>query len=192
MNYSDLLAAAEEYTRLGYVVIPTKDKRPTIKWTDRRGIKATPEELQQWFGGNNNNSNVEGIGIILDKSMVAFETDGVGESVFNQKLLPNLSIGTRETYTKTTQTKSPNGHHRLFRMNTEDNPHGIKEITCNLSRNKEGNGHDEIKVLSQSKYINERGPGYQKIIGIEGIVTLSKEQVTELVPRTPQKRSWCN
>ncbi|MGA7368759.1 MAG: hypothetical protein WBX01_06480 [Nitrososphaeraceae archaeon] len=177
MKCSVLLAAAEEYSRLGYVVIPTKDKRPTVKWTERRGIMATPEELQQWFG---NNSNVEGIGIILDMSIVAIETDGIGENVFNSKVLRQLTPETREVYRNTTHTKSPNGHHRLFRINTEDNPHGVKEITCNLAKNKDD--HNEIKILSQSKYINERGPGYEKISGIENIVTLSKEQVNELVP----------
>lgn len=175
-----LLAEAKEYTRFGYVVVPTKDKQPIIKWTERRGIRAKHEELELWFNGNN--SNIEGLGIILDMSIVVIETDGIGEREFNQKILLKLSEATREAYSKTTHTKSPHGHHRLFRISTEDNPHGIKEITCNLSRNKEGNGHNEIKVLSQNKYINERGPGYQKIIGIDDIVTLSKDQVTELIP----------
>lgn len=174
---SSLLATAEEYTRLGYVVIPIKDKRPIIKWTERRGKKATSEVLQQWFG-NNNNSNVEGIGIILDMSIVAIETDGIGENTFNFKLLSKLSYETREAYQKTTHTKSPNGHHRLFRINTEDNPHGVKEITCNLAKGKDG--HDEIKILSQNKYIVERGPGYEKVNGMENLVTLSREQINEL------------
>lgn len=179
MTNDDLLAAAKEYTRLGYVVIPTKNKRPTIKWTERRGIKPTPEELQQWFG-NTNNSNVEGLGIVLEVSIVAIETDGIGENVFNSKILSQLTQQTQEAYRNTTHTRSPNGHHRLFRITTEDNPHGVKEITCNLAKNKDD--HNEIKILSQSKYINERGPGYEKVNGIESIVTLSKEQVTELVP----------
>ena len=62
----------------------------------------------------------------------------------------------------------------------EDNPHGIKEITCNLARNKDD--HNEIKLLSHNKYIVERGPGYEKINGIKEIITLSNEQVNELAP----------
>jgi hypothetical protein len=152
----DLLSEAQEYTQFGYVVVPTKDKQPIIRWTERRGIRATAEELQRWF--STNNSGIEGIGIILDASLVVIETDGIGEAIFIKKLLPKLSAQTQEAYRNTTNTKSPNGHHRLFRVNSEDNPHEVKEITCNLSRTVAG-GHDEIKLLSQKKYINERGPG---------------------------------
>lgn len=182
----DLLVEAQEYTRLGYAVVPTKDKQPIIKWTERRRIKATSKDLQKWFGTNN--ANVEGLGIILDESTMVVETDGIGESVFNQKILPRLSAHVREAYGNTTHTKSPNGHHRLFRINCEDTPYEVKEITCNLSRPIVG-GHDEIKLLSQKKYINERGPGYENVNGIEHIAILSIEQVAELASTLEQFRS---
>lgn len=114
------------------MVVPTKDKQPLIKWTERRGIGATPEELQKWFGTNN--SDIGGIGIILDDSIIAIQTDGIGEATFNQKIPPELSAQTQEAYENTTHTKSPNGHHRLFRTNSEGTPYEVKEITCNLSR----------------------------------------------------------
>jgi hypothetical protein len=69
-----------------YVVVPTKNKQPIIKWTERRGIAATAGELQQWFGVATN-PDVEGIGILLDASIVAIETDGIGENILNQKIL---------------------------------------------------------------------------------------------------------
>ncbi len=75
MTY-DLLAEAQEYTRLGYVVIPTKNKQPIIRWTERRKTTASFEDLQKWF--STNNLDVEGLGIILDASIVAIETDGIG------------------------------------------------------------------------------------------------------------------
>jgi len=171
-----LITAAEEYTRLGFKVIPIRNKRPVIAWANRRSTIATPEELQEWFV---NNSNVDGIGIILDMGIVAIETDGLGERKFNERILAKLSHQTQQAYENTTHTKSPNGHHRLFRMDTiEDNPYGTKEITCNLARNKDD--HNEIKLLSHNKYIVERGPGYEKIKGIGEIATISNEQVNEL------------
>jgi hypothetical protein len=173
---TDLLAEAEKYTELGYCIIPTKDKIPAIKWTERRGIKATDEELKEWFGTKN--PKFKTFGIVLDISIVAIETDGIGENIFNEKILPKLSQECRKVIRTSTRTKSPNGYHRLFRINTEDNRHGVKEITCKLDKGKEDN-HNEIKILSQTKYINERGIGYEKIIDIENIQTLSKEQITE-------------
>jgi len=117
----DLLVKAQEYTQLGYAVVPTKDKQPIIKWTERRKTKATADELQRWFSANI--ADVEGLGIILDMSMVVVETDGIGEATFNQKILPKLSAQVQEVYRNTTHTRSPNGHHRLFRINSEDNPY---------------------------------------------------------------------
>jgi hypothetical protein len=182
----ELLSEAQEYTRLGYVVVPTKNKQPIIKWTERRGIIATAEELQMWFGINN--TGIEGIGIVLDASLVVIETDGTGEATFCQKILPKLSAQTQEACRNTTHTRSPNGNHRLFRINSEDYPHNVKEITCNLSMTA-AMTHDEIKLLSQKKYINERGPGYEKVNGIEHIARLSNEQVTELVSSIERLRS---
>ena len=58
---------------------------------------------------------------------MAIETDGVGESAFNSKVFPQLSVETQKAYRKTTHTKSPRGHHRLFGINAEeDNPQVIR------------------------------------------------------------------
>ena len=76
----------------------------------------------------------------------------------------------------TTHTKTPNGHHRLLKINAQDFPEGIKEkVYVKL------NDHNEIVVKGRNHCLVERGPGYEIINDIESLVTLRKEQVEELL-----------
>lgn len=71
-------------------------------------------------------------------------------------------------------TKTPRGGHVLFGSAAGD---GISEITCWSN----GKSHNEVVLLSQEKYIVERGVGYRCVRGIDSLVTLTKEQVIEFM-----------
>jgi hypothetical protein len=73
-------------------------------------------------------------------------------------------------------TKSPHGHHRVFRIKSEDFPDGIKSdkyLTI-------GNDHSEIAVIGKEHILRERSPEHKVINGVECLVTLEKAEVDEL------------
>ena len=54
-----LIIEARKLTNYGFPVIPTKNKIPVEKWTDRRNQRATEQEVVRWFS----NGKADGIAI---------------------------------------------------------------------------------------------------------------------------------
>ncbi|CAN5303793.1 hypothetical protein BH18THE2_BH18THE2_26080 [soil metagenome] len=167
-----LLEYGRKYTQYGIPVIPTKNKIPVEKWTDRRNQCATEEELVTWFS----NGKADGIAIPINNTEFAIDTDGTCESLFINKVVTRLTRELREAVYNTTHTKTPNGHHRLLQINAHDFPEGIKEkVYVKL------NDHNEIALKGRNHCLVERGPGYEIINDIESLVSLRKEGVEELL-----------
>lgn len=142
------------------------------KWTDRRKQPTTEQELITWLS----NGIADSIAIIINNTEFAIDTDGTCESLFLSKVVTRLSQKLQESVKKTMHTKTPNGHHRLLKINAQDFPDGIKEkVYVKL------NGHNEISLKGRNHYLVERGPGYEIINDIESLVTLQKEEVEELL-----------
>ena len=170
-----LIIEARKLTNCGFPVIPTKNKIPIEKWTDRRNQRATEQELVRWFS----NGKSDGIAIPINNTEFAIDTDGTCELLFLNKVVTRLSQKLQDAVNTTTHTKTPNGHHRLLKINAQDFPEGIKEkVYVRL------NDHNEIVVKGRNHCLVERGPGYEIINDIESLVTLRKEQVEESAKNT--------
>jgi hypothetical protein len=91
-------------------------------------------------------------------------------------VVARLSQELQEAINKTTHIKTPNGHHRLLKINAEDFPEGIKEkVYVKL------NDHNEIVLKGRNHYLVECGPGYDIVNDIDSLVTLQKDEVEELL-----------
>ena len=174
-----MITEAKKLTEHGFPIIPLKDKIAIIKWTPRRKLLATTKEIDSWFSnGRDNTPKANGIAIAINNTEFGIDTDGEKcESIFLNRIVPNLSAELQDKIHKTMYTKTPHGYHRTFRYLSEDFPDGIKEKIY-LKLNGE---HNEIALKGKNHYLVERGPGYQIINDIEDIVTLTKTQVNELL-----------
>jgi hypothetical protein len=172
-----LVEQAKILTEHGFPVIPIRNKIPIIeKWAERRTRLATDQELAAWFSNGKANS----VAIAINKTEFAIDTDGEGERIFLEKLLPKCSEELRDKISSTMYTKTPHGYHRTFKVSAEDFPSGIPEKTYVTLCNEE-HKHDEIALKGRNHYLVEYGPDYTTINGIECLVTLTKEQVNELL-----------
>jgi hypothetical protein len=77
------LESAKKLTRYNIPVIPTKNKIPVNKWTERRNQVATEQELVTWFS----NGKANGIAIPINNTEFAIDTDGTCESLFLNKVV---------------------------------------------------------------------------------------------------------
>jgi hypothetical protein len=173
----DLLSEAEKYICHGLKPITIKeDKKPTIDtWTPLRDMPNIPlEQVKQWLS----NPLAVRMAVLLDKSWFAFDYDGLGEHRLRTRILPRCPKEIQDAYEATTRTKTPHGGHALFRINPQDFPEGIREIEC-WSLLGDDTKHNQVLLLSQNKYLVERGIGYEPVNNIECMMTLSKDTVTE-------------
>jgi hypothetical protein len=169
-----LLAEAKQYLECRRKVVTINGKKPTLdEWTPLRDMDISIEQIRDWLL----NPLAERLAILLDKSLIPIDYDETGEYVLWNKLIPRCSPGLQDAFHQTTLTKTPHGGHALFGINIDDFPEGIKEIQCWWN----GKEHNQVILLSQNKYLIERGIGYEAIRGIECLVLLSKEQVNELI-----------
>ena len=174
-----MITEARKLTDHGFPIIPLKDKIAIIKYGHRRKALATPKEIDSWFSnGNGKIPKANGIAIAINNTEFGIDTDGEKcESIFLNKIVPNLSAELQDKIHKTMHTKSPRGHHRTFKILSEDFPDGIKERTIvNLKVN-----IDEIAIKGKNHYFIERGHGYEIINDVESVVTLTKTEVNELL-----------
>jgi hypothetical protein len=173
-----ICSIAEKYTNNGFTWVALgEDKKPVEKtWTDKRGRLRTSEECNTWFGNGN---STKAIGVIIHHTEIALDTDGNGEYYFVKKVYPRFSNDLQKAIDLTAHTKTPHGHHRLFRINEQDFPEGING---NGREYYKGNGeHEEIKLICKDHYLIEYGHGYEEIKSIEYAVILSKQLVNELL-----------
>ena len=98
-----LLEHSRILTQHGFPVIPIKNKTPLLeKWTDRRKRIATDEELVSWFS----NGKADSVAITIDETEFAIETDGTGQSLFQNKIVHRLSRVLRDRVNKTMHTRT--------------------------------------------------------------------------------------
>lgn len=182
-----ILSEAEKYIQHGKKPIPINEwKKPTIeKWIPWRNEPTIPlEQIKEWFS----NPLAIHLAILLDKSLIAIDYDGLGEERLLNRILPRCPKEVQDAYEITARTRTPHGGHVLFRVNPEDFPEGIPEIECwNLLGN--GREHNQVLLLSHTKYLVERGISYEPINGIDKLVTLSTDSVTELLIALKRSRS---
>ena len=176
---------------LGFHPVPIgAEKKPPswFYWTDLREGKRpalTPQEIESIFSS----PEIRKVGIILDKRSFLIDYDGaLGEYVLWKEMISRCSKELQRQLKSTAHTKTPHGGHILIKLDASTFPDGIEEILCwqllgnshtNSSNN--GNGHAEIRILSQNKYSIEYGQDYEPINDIQHMVTLSYEASFELV-----------
>ena len=183
-NSQSLLRVAEEFTLHGIGVIPTNDlKQPIIeKFVVRRGRVATHKELEDFFAPNGT-KRAQYLAALLDspKPLVALDLDGNGLAVFQKKVLSRCSEGLKIAINTTIRTKTPSkGLHIIFRIKSEDFPTGVRtrEYWNELGNDKR---HNQINLMGNGYYVVERGHGYSQINGPDLLVTLSKDNMQELL-----------
>ena len=159
-----LLNEARQYLEHGRKIITINGKKPTLEeWTSLREMQISIEQVQDWLSS----PLAERIALLLDKSLLAFDYDGAGEYVIWDKLVPRCSKELQKVFHQTTLTKTPHGGHVLFGIDTKDFPGGLREIQCWWN----GKEHNQVILLSQNKYLVERGTGYQPVRGITSLGT---------------------
>ena len=184
-----LIAEARKLTDHGFPIIPLKDKTPIIEYEHRRKQLATTSEMDSWFSnGDGRTPMANGIAIAINNTEFGIDTDGDKcESTFLNEIISNLSTELQDKISRTMQTKTPHGHHRMFRVLSEDFPHGIKERTFVKFE-----GHNEIAVKGSNHIFFERGPGYEIINDVDCIVTLSEEETIRLLEALDSFRARTN
>lgn len=189
MNNKLLVDHAKTVQSLGFHPVPIiagEGKKPPswFYWTDLRDGKRpelTPQEIESIFS----NPEVEKVGIIIDKRSFVIDYDGaLGEHILWSEMIPRCSKELQRHLRSTTHTRTPHGGHIHILLNRDALPEGIEEMLCwQLLGNGHGNGNAEIRILSQNKYCIEYGQGYEPIIDIQQIITLSKEESIELIEK---------
>jgi hypothetical protein len=180
---------------LGFHPVPiaagTEKKPPSwFCWTDLRDGKRpalSEQEIETIFS----NPEVGRVALILNNRSLVIDYDGdLGKYTLWNEIMPRCSKELRRILTSTTHTKTPHGGHILVLLDATAFPDGIDEMLCwqlsgngYATNNSNGNGHAEVRILSQNKYSIEYGQDYQPIIDIQQIVTLSKEFSIELVEK---------
>ena len=175
-DVADLLVKARTYVKANFGVIPVNaEKRPVLakgEVESSRGQITTEEKLQQYFGPNKSEKTV-GIGLLIHKTEFTIDTDGRGEWVFDNKVIPKLSDGLRQKVNSTMVTKTPRGYHRTFKYN--DPKLVVKEKTYWSEEN-----HSEIAVKGINHYSIEVAPGYVEIKGLGSLLEVSTTEINEL------------
>lgn len=190
MNNKLIINHAKKVQNLGFHPVPiaegSKKKPPSwFRWTDLREGKRpalTHQEIESIFS----KPEVARVGIILDKRCFVIDYDGaLGERMVWNEMISRCSKKLQGFLRSTAHTKTPHGGHILVILDSNAFPEGIEEILCwQLLANGHGNSdNSEIRVLSQNKYSIEYGLGYEPIIDIQQMVTLSKEESVELVEK---------
>jgi hypothetical protein len=173
-----LISEARKFTDRGCPIIPLNDKIPIIGYEHRRNQLATTNEIDLWFSnGDGRLPKANGIAIAINNTEFGIDIDGDKcEYTFWNKIVSNLSTELHDKISKTMYTKTPHGSHRIFRVLSEDFPDGIKERTIVKFE-----GHNEIAVKGNNHILFERGPGYEIVNDVDCIITLSKEETTQLL-----------
>ncbi|MGH9988164.1 MAG: hypothetical protein ACRD8W_29865, partial [Nitrososphaeraceae archaeon] len=148
------------------------EKKPPgwFNWTpyrDGEKPRLTDAELESIFS----NPEVGRAAIMLSKASFVIDSEGEGTAV--QAILEmRMPEGLREKVRNTRTTITPHGRHKHLLLSPEAYPDGIDELLCwylqledtdKKSERKVGEhapGSGELRVLSQSKYCIELGPGY--------------------------------
>src|SRR5215204_4065350 len=184
-----LVSAARKLTDHGFPIIPLKDKIPVIEYEHRRNQLATTGETDSWFSnGDGRIPMATGIAIAINNTEFGIDIDGEKcESAFLNKIVSSLPIELQDKIGKTMHTKTPRGHHRMFRVLSQDFPHGIKERTIAKSE-----GHNEIAVKGNNHILFERGPGYEIVNDVDCIITISKEETVQLLEALDRFRAKTN
>ena len=188
---SSLLDESEKYMRAGFLTIPIsseivngkKTKKPpkdSGSWTKHKGSVYDRAYREKWFAPNNN--EVESLAIAMDseKLCIGFDVDGIeGFNIFINKILNKLSPPLQDKINKTAHTKTPSGgFHWMFEISRTDFPSEIKSKDLWTSPYA---SHSEIKFFGTTKYLIERGQGYECIRGIDCLQSLGKDELNELL-----------
>jgi hypothetical protein len=180
-NPLSLFSDSENFNIHGFHPLPIVEKEPlngSGSWTERKRKIADYTYLHKYF---ENTHSVKRVAILLDSIKLAFAIDvdgAIAINILQKKIVPRLSEGLKYKIHKTTHTKTANGgFHWLFEIRREDFPSGVKQETYWRSMK---NDHAEIKVIGSNQYLIERGVGYQPIRGIEALVELTPQEVSEL------------
>jgi hypothetical protein len=173
-----LISEARKFTDRGCPIIPLNDRIPIVGYEYRRNRLATTSEIDSWFSnGGGRLPKANGIAIGINNTEFAIDIDGDKcEYTFWNKIVSNLSTELHNKISTTMYTKTPHGSHRIFRVLSEDFPDGIKERTIVKFE-----GHNEIAVKGNNHILFERGSGYEIVNDVDCIVTLSKEEATQLL-----------
>ncbi|HKG86827.1 MAG TPA: hypothetical protein VKA95_00770, partial [Nitrososphaeraceae archaeon] len=173
-----LISESRKLTDHDFPIIPLKDKIPIIEYEHRRYHLATTSEIDLWFSnGDGRLPKANGIAVAINNTEFGIDIDGDKcEYTFWNKIVSNLSTELQDKIGKTMHTKTPHGSHRIFRVLSEDFPDGIKERTIVKFE-----GHNEIAVKGNDHILFERGPGYEIVNDVDCIITLSKEETTQLL-----------
>ena len=94
------------------------EKRPVLRKGEVKGKRdkiSTFEELAFYFVDKNGKTRTAGIGLLINETEFTIDTDGCGESVFQNRVYYKLSPTLQTKVNSTMCTKTPHGYHRIFR-----------------------------------------------------------------------------
>lgn len=184
-----LITEAKKLTDRGFPIIPLKDRTPIIEYEQRRNQLASTSEIDLWFSnGDGRIPKANGIAIAINNTEFGIDTDGDKcDSTFLNKIVSCLSTELQDKISTTMHTKTPHGHHRIFRVLSQDFPQGIKERTVVKFE-----GHSEIAVKGNNHILFERGLAYEIVNDVDCIVTISKEETIQLLNALDNFRARTN
>src|SRR5262245_44348132 len=95
-----LLAEAKQYIlNRKKILTVNAEKHPTlIKWTPLRKIEISIEQVENWL----ESPEAQGIAVLLNKSLLAFDYDGQGEDIVWGKLVPRCNPDLQNAFNRTT------------------------------------------------------------------------------------------
>ena len=187
---SFLLDESEKYTQAGHLTIPIsheivngrKTKKPAKgsgSWTKNKGRVYSRAYREKWFSPDNNEVECLAIAMNSTKLCIGFDVDGTeGFCIFTNKILSKLSLSLRDKFEKTALTKTPSGgFHWIFEISRKEFPLDIKSKDLWTSPYA---SHSEIKLFGTTKYLVERGLGYECIRDIDCLQLIRNDELNEL------------
>ncbi len=186
-----LLDESEKYSQAGHLTIPIsseivngkKTKEPSKgsgSWTRHKGSVHDRAYREKWFASDNKEVDCLAIAMNSIKLCIGFDVDGIeGFDVFINKILYKLSLLLQDKINKTVHTKTPSGgFHWIFQISRKEFPLDIKSKDLWTSPYA---SHSEIKLFGTTKYLIERGPGYDCVRDIDCLQSLEKDELNELL-----------
>ncbi len=152
---TDLRAAAREMDDAGLCVIPTKadgTKKPAVSWLQYKVTRSTPEEHDQWFGGDRS----RGIAVVYGGvsggvEMLEFEGLAVRDGVLDEvtEIMEGSGLGeVWQSITTGWASQSPSGGVH-YRVRVEGGVAGNKKLASRLAREDEYTAEERQRVAEK-------------------------------------------
>jgi hypothetical protein len=152
---TDLRAAARDLHEAGLCVLPIKadgSKKPAVSWLRYKVTRSTPEEHDEWFGGD----RPRGIAVVYggvsgNVEMLEFEGLAVRDGVLDEvtEIMEGSGLGeVWQSITTGWASQSPSGGVH-YRVRVEDGVAGNKKLASRLAREDEYTAEERQRVAEK-------------------------------------------